>query len=208
MAAINNARGLVEYRHMMGHVCPRTRRYRVKADAISGAAQKFAGDLVTLVSGDTVAVYGAGGSAASVTPVGVIRAVYDSNGRPFTHQLPAGGPFIPASTAGWVEVNIDPWQTYLANADATVASTHVGQFVDVTANTASTAAGRSGFSVRLAGAANTATNALPLQIIAIGDNERDSLTDTGLTGGESNQDVEVRIAVHGFGVGNVSLKVR
>lgn len=207
MASINNARGFVEYRHLMGHVSPLTKRYRVKANAISGANQKFKGDPVTLVSGHSVAVFNAGGSAASIAPIGIIRAVYNSDGRPFTHNAPSGGAFIPASTAGWVEVNVDPFQTYLVNSDATLASTQIGQFVGVTANAVSTAAGRSGFSIALAGAANTATNALPFQIISISDFERDSLTSDGIVAGEANQDVEVRIAVHGFTL-SIDNKVR
>jgi len=207
MPSTNNARGLVEYRHLAGHTTPLTRRYRVKADAISGTNSKLKGDPVTLVSGHTVARYNAGGSAASIAPIGVIRAVYNSDGRPFTHNAPSSGPILPASTAGWVEVNIDPFQTYLVNADATVVSTMIGQFVGLTANTISTAAGRSGFSVALAGAANTATNAIPFQIISISDFERDTLTSDGIVGGEANQDVEVRIAVHGFTL-SIDNKVR
>lgn len=207
MPATNNARGLVEYRHLAGHTTPLTKRYRVDAAGISGANQKFKGDLVTLVSGHTVARFNAGGSAASIPPIGVVRAVYNSDGRPFTHNAPAGGAFIPASTAGWVEVNVDPFQTYLINADATITSTQIGQFSDVTANAVSTAAGRAGWSLVVANAANTATNILPLQIIGISDFERDTLTSDGIVGGEANQDVEVRIAVHGFNLG-VSDKVR
>lgn len=184
----NNPRGFVEHRHLGGSMCPATRRFKVKADGDSGAHQKFPGDPVALVSGQTVARIPAAATAAGLPILGVVRAVYDSNGRPFTHSLPSGGNFIPASTAGFVDVNVDPNQVYLVNTDATVVSTLIGQYVDVTANTANTAAGRSGFSIEVATGTNTAAATAPFQVIGIGPNNLD-----GIVGGESNQDVEVVI---------------
>lgn len=182
----NNPRGFVEHRNLGGNVNPATRRYRVKANGDSGTYQKFAGDPVTLVSGDTVGRLLAAATTASMPVIGVIRAVYDSAGKPFTHA----NMFIPSSTAGIVEVNIDPSQTYLVNTDATVTSTLIGQYVDVTANTPNTAAGRSGFSIEVATGTNTAAaNGVPFQVIAIGANNLD-----GIVGGENNQDVEVVLA--------------
>lgn len=181
----NNPRGFVETRHLTGAACPATRRYKVKADGNSGAHQKFAGDPVVLVSGNSVARIPAAATAAALPILGVIRAVYNSNGRPFTH----GDMFIPASTAGEVDVNIDPHQVYLVNTDATVVSTLIGQFVDVTANSPTTAAGRSGMTIEAATGTNTAAATVPFQVIGIGANNLD-----GITGGEGNQDVEVVIA--------------
>lgn len=190
----NNPRGFVEHRHLSGAVSPQTHWYKVKADGVSGSKQKFPGDPVVLVSGLSVAVIPATGTAASLPVLGVIRAVYNSDKRPLTFNQPSvGGPFLPASTAGWAEVNVDPFQTYLVNTEATVTSTLIGQFVDVTANTANTAAGRSGFTIKTASAANTADSSLPFQVIDIGANNLD-----GIIGGESNQDVEVIIANHAF----------
>lgn len=191
MATVNNPRGFVEYRHLGGSVCPATRTYRVKAD--KGHSQLFAGDPVILVSGDCVIRAQAAATAASLPIVGVVRSVLNSNGRPFTHSAPSGGQFIPASTAGFAEVNIDPFQTYLVNTDATVVSTLVGQYVDVTANTPNTAAGRSGFSIEVATGVNTAANTAPFQVIALGGGSLD-----GIVGGVNNQDVEVIIAQHTF----------
>ena len=96
-----------------------------------------------------------------------------------------------ASVAGWVEVNEDPHQTYLVNTDATVVSTLIGQFVDITANTPNTAAGRSGFSIEVATGTNTAGATVPFQVVGIGPDNLD-----GIIGGENNQDVEVIIADH------------
>lgn len=188
----NNPRGFVEFRHLNGHVSPRTQWYRVKADGASGAHQKFPGDPVELVSGQTVARIPAAATAAGLPILGVIRACYNSDRRPLTFNQPStGGPFLPASTAGWVEVNIDPFQTYLVNTDATVDSTLIGQFVDVTAGSANTAAGRSGMSIEVATGTNTAAATVPFQVIGIGPNNLD-----GIIGGENNQDVEVIIARH------------
>lgn len=193
--ATNNPRGFVECRHLGGHHSPSSRWYKVKANGYSGSHQKFKGDPVVLVSGQTVARITAVASADSRPVIGVIKAVYNSDKRPLTFNQPStGGPFLPASTAGWVEVNVDPGQTYMVNTDATVTSTLIGQFVDVTANAANTAVGRSGFSIEVATGTNTAAATVPFQVIGIGPNNLD-----GIVGGENNQDVEVIIAQHGWG---------
>lgn len=191
MPSVRNPRGFVEYRHLGGAARPATRTYRVKAD--HGHNQLFAGDPVVLVSGDCV-IRTVAGTTASLPILGVVRSVLNSNKRPFTHSAPSGGAFIPASTAGFAEVNIDPFQTYLVDCDATVVSTNVGQYVDITAGTPNTAAGRSGMSIKIASAVNTVSaNTVPFQIVAIGDDNLD-----GLVGGENNQDVEVIISNHVF----------
>jgi hypothetical protein len=194
----NNPRGFVEHRHQHGNVNPATRLRRVKANGTSGSHQKFAGDPVALVSGNTVARIPAAATAAALPVLGVIRAVYQDgtypHQRPLTHALPNGGQFLAASTAGWVDVNEDPHQTYLVNTDATVVSTLVGQFVDVTANSPTTAAGRSGFTLEVATGSNTAAATVPFQVVGIGANNLD-----GIIGGENNQDVEVIIARHAWG---------
>ena len=193
MATTNNPRGLVEYRKLgSGHCNTQTRWRRVKADSASGAHQKFAGDPVVLVSGDTVARIPVAQTAASLPILGVIRAVYNSDKRPLTHNLPSTGNFIPASTAGWVEVNEDPNQTYLCNTDATVVSTYIGQYVELTANTPNTAAGRSGFSVEVATGTNTAAATVPFQIVGLGPENIDGT----VAGGDNNQDVEIVIYNH------------
>lgn len=193
---VNTPRGLREHRHLGGAVCPATRRYRVKANGASGGGQKFAGDPVHLVSGNTVSkmtTTASGASGASLPLLGVIRAVYNSNGRPFTHSAPTGGSFIPASTAGFVEVNIDPNQTYVVSMNTTANSTHIGQYVELTAAAANTAAGRSGFMVELSAASNTAARTRPLQVIAI-----TSHTEADPAIGAHEQDLEVIIADHAF----------
>lgn len=196
----DNPRGFIEHRNLGGRVSPITRTRTVKAD--NNPHQIFPGDPVVLVSGNSVMRIPAAATAASLPVLGVVRAVLNSNGRPLTHSLPTGGVFLPVSTAGFVQVNEDPDQTYLVNTDATVVSTLIGQFVDVTANTPNTAAGRSGMSIEVATGTNTAGNTVPFQVIELGAN---NLEGVGLgenvaagvgVGGISNQDVEVVIARH------------
>jgi hypothetical protein len=183
----DNPRGFVEYRSLTGGHSP-ARKRRVKANQPHEIA---AGDPVVLVSGNTVTRIAVAATAASLPIVGVVREVLNSNGRPQTHNLPGTPNVLAASTAGWVTVNENPFQTFLVNTESTVLSTHIGQYVDVTANTPNSAAGRSGFSIQLAGASNTVAATLPFQIVAIGDNNLD-----GIIGGESFQDVEVIIHRH------------
>lgn len=195
--ATNNPRGFVEHKHLSGSLSPRTALRRVKAGGASGSHQKFPGDPVVLVSGNTVARIPVAGTAAALPVLGVIRSVLQDGdmheGRPFTHSLPTNGAFIPASTAGWVEVNEDPHQTYLVNTDATVVSTLIGQFVQATANTPTTAAGRSGMTIEVGTGTNTGAATVPFQVISLGANNLD-----GFVGGEGNQDVEVIIKRHAW----------
>lgn len=197
----DNPRGFVEHRNLAGRVAPITRTRRVKAD--NAPHQIFPGDPVILVSGNSVVRMPAVNTTASLPILGVVRAVMNANGRPLTHSLPTAGAFLPVSTAGYVQVNEDPDQTYLVNTDATVVSTLIGQFVDATANTPNTAAGRSGFSINVASGVNTASaNTVPFKVIELGANNlegvgRGESVAAGVgVGGISNQDVEVVIANH------------
>lgn len=193
--ALDDARGFVEFRHLGGAVCPSTYRYKIEQHGRSGQFAKFAGDPVVFASGQYVARASADNSGARPL-VGIIRAVYfDSTGRPkpATFSQPVTGPMLPASVNGWVEVNCDPMQTYIANTDTTVLGTHIGMFCGTTVGAANTAAGRSGFMIRIASCTNAPNGDVPFQIIGIAPTELDGLTQT-----EGNQDVEVRIAHHAF----------
>ena len=188
--ARNNPRGFVE--HYPANPAF-VRRYKAKADGLGATNEIRAGDPVLAISGQSIMRYAATATAASLPILGIVRAVYNSDGRPFTHNLPGSRNAIPASTAGIADVNCDPFQLYLVSTDSSVLSTLVGQFVDVTANVAGTAAGRSGFAVEISGAANTAAANRPFQVIHIAPNNLD-----GIVAGDNNQDVIVRIAQHAF----------
>jgi hypothetical protein len=189
----NNPRGLVEHRNLGGRVAPITRRRKTKAAHLNNAL--YAGDLVWRVSGDAVDRWPQTTVTAGAPPVlGVVRAVLNSDGRPFTHNLPSTPPRIPASTAGFVDVNEDPDQTYLISTDATATSGMVGLFGLVSANAPNTAAGRSGTILPIANTAVTASGGeYPVQVIGIGANNLD-----GWVANEANQDLEVIIANHAW----------
>ena len=210
--SINNPRGFVEYRHMSGNNSPLTRWRRVKADGASGSHQKFPGDPCVLVSGNSITRIPEAATAASLPILGVIRSVSNNDGRPLTFNQPSvGGAFLPASTAGWVEVNEDPHQTYLVNCDSSLLSTHIGQFIDVTAGSANTVAGRSGMSIEIATGINTAGPTVPFQVVEIGANNLDR--PNAFISTDNNQDAEVRIAYHAWTLptlvsGAVEAKIR
>lgn len=194
----NNPRGFIESGGLHGPISPITRTRKVKA---ANALSIFPGDPVVLVSGNTVARIPAAATAASLPVLGVVRAILNSNGRPLTHNLPATGNYLPASTAGYVQVNEHPEQVYTVNTDATVVSTLIGQYVEVTAAAANSAAGISGISIEVATGTNTAANTVPFQVVGLSPNNLGGAAGTGQLAdgfipGEANQDVEVIIAQH------------
>lgn len=91
----------------------------------------FIGQAVTLSSGKVVEH-----TSTSTTPVlGVVRAVYSSTkNRPLTHNLPSTGNYIPASTAGFVDVMDDPRTVFRVVADAGVSAGNIGHLCDITAS--------------------------------------------------------------------------
>jgi hypothetical protein len=201
--ATDDPRGFVECRHLGGAVTPSTYRYPIEADGGRSAQfAKYAGDPFVLASGQYVA-RGSADNSGGVPLIGVARALYyNSNGKPksMTFGQPNNGPVLPASVAGWAEINVDPFQTYLANTDTTVLGTNIGQYVGTTVGSPNTAAGRSGFMIKISTATNSANVTTPWQIIGIAPTELDGLTQT-----EGNQDVEVKIAYHAFATLNLSV---
>lgn len=149
----------------------------------------FKGDPVYIAENGTgaIQVYIGGLASANTVPLlGVVTAVYDSNGKPFTHSLPGGGPFIPASTAGFVMVQDDPDTIFEAQLDVSASPSMIGQFVNCSAGAAVTAAGLSG--MELTGVVVTAAGE-PFQIMGLSPSELDEL------GGSGNK-VLVKISNH------------
>lgn len=193
--ATNNPRGFVAAKALHGGGRSVTQRYKVSAD---NATALFPGDLVALnAQGGVESWITADNSAlATADPVlGVVKAVYDTNGKPLTHSQPTKGPFLDASTGGYVEVYTDPDQIYIANASATCIQAYIGTFAPVSFGASNSAAGRSGWGVDLGSTVGSAVGNTPLRVIGIA--EFDAFPD--LTNGQAaNNDVYVQIADHAF----------
>lgn len=187
--ATNNPRGFVPVNSLDGRTDFSHRRYAVSANNPTAI---FIGDPVELNDGNVRVIDTSGASAGERGILGIVRAVYDSNEKPLTHSLPTNGQFIDGSTAGFVDVVDDPEVLFLVNSDATASQSMIGQFVRATAGTPSSAAGRSGFSLRLADTTNTSVGHR-FKIVSVGPNELIS----GRAGQfANNQDIVVQISDH------------
>ena len=211
MAITNNARGFVEFRHLGGGCNPKTHLYRARQTSQGSPAVIRAGDPVVLVSGNRVARMTSDGTVAFPL-VGVVRAVYSNTGgnrgvaRPLTHSLPGSAPVIAQAGDGWVEVNIDPFQTYIANTDVTASDVGVGLYFGTTVHNTGTAQGRSGFGIEID------STALPSwdhqwQVIDFSPLELDRIMTPAGGLADLNADYEVKIAVHAFNYVMVSAGV-
>src|SRR3990167_10474012 len=143
---VNDPRGFVPSPHLSGRIDFSHNQMRVSGN---NPTSIFVGDPV--FRGADGKIRRIATSAVSVgdrAPIGVVRAVYNSDGRPLTHNLPDTGQFVPASTAAFVDVCDDPDVIFLVNADSAVSQADIGNFVRATAGPANTALGRSGFQIR------------------------------------------------------------
>lgn len=150
-----NPRGFVPCRKLGGHVSFATREYQVSAN---NPTQIFPGDPVYLTSDGNVRRVKTSGVATAngFAVLGIVRGVKNTNRRPLTHSQPTQGPFLPASTAGFVDVIDDPDVTYIVNCDASLLDSNIGSFVSISAGAANTAAGISGISIKLSEATASA----------------------------------------------------
>ena len=186
----NNPRGLVPHRHLHGMVSFRTGRYIVSAN---NPTAMFIGDPVELGADGHVRVIDTSAPSANERGIlGVVRSVYDSNQRPLTHSLPATGQFLDGSTAGFVDVVDDPDVVYLINSDTTAVQADIGQYVRVTAGSANSVVGISGFSLRMADVTASSVGHR-FMIVRTGSNELD-----GVDSFTDQRDLEVIISDHHF----------
>jgi len=153
----------------------------------------FIGDPVELHSDGKVRLIDTSTPSVNVRGVlGIIGGVLDSNERPLTHNLPATGQFIDGSTAGFVDLYEDPDALFVINSDATSQADHIGQYVRVTAGSANSVVGISGFSLRIADTTASSVGHR-FQIVDVAPSEQIQ----GRAGQFSaNQDMLVRIADH------------
>lgn len=196
--ALKGPSGFVECRHLGGAINPSTLTYRIgENEGRSSQFKKYAGEPAVLASGRYIARASADNSGA-LPLIGVIRAIYTDSGdmpKPTTFNMPVAGPVLNASVAGWADVNVDPFQTYIAATDTTATGTNIGQFCGTTVGAANTVAGISGFMIRIASCTNAPNGDVPFQIIGFAPND---LERRGV--GAGNNGVEVRIARHALNI--------
>ncbi len=179
-------------RHLHGLTSFNIDRYPVSANH---SKSMFPGDVVELLGDGNIRVVDT--SAVSVNErgtLGVVARVHNSNDRPLTHNLPATGNYLPASTAGWAYVYSDPDIVYVADADGTASAGNTGMFVRVTAGAGTTAAGISGMGVKMVDSSASSVGHR-FRILGVSPAERLGPSGTEFQGGN---DVEVIIADHEF----------
>ena len=182
---VNDPRGFVPLRSLHGHTSFVTRQYPVSSN---NPTTIFPGDPVTLnASGNVIRITTSAVSVNAPPVLGVVAAVLNSDRRPQTFTQPTRGPYLPASTAGFVDVYDDPDMTFLVNADSAASQNDIGRFVRVTAGAPNTAAGISGFSLLMVQATGSSVGHR-FRILALGPNEDRTFS--------ANNDMEVMIADH------------
>lgn len=145
--ATSNRRGFVPSRHLTGGTgAPRSKLYIAKETRATPLA---IGDAVKhdATTGGIVAL-----TAATADParyIGVVRALYDTNKRPLTHNLPGTAAFLPTSVAGFADVVDDPDMTFIVECDTSVGNTNIGAAAWVVVTAMNTAAGVSKMHVTL-----------------------------------------------------------
>jgi hypothetical protein len=150
-------RGFVPVRSLGSSLGGGTRRYRTRA---KNGVPIFVGDVVVAVSAATGLavtpfVAATDGTVAAGGVLGVVQSVYDSNKKPYVFAQPTRGPYIPASTDGYVDVIIDPNQTYIACVNGTASGGMAGQYGVIDTTVAGTAYG---ISPMMVGVATTTNN--------------------------------------------------
>lgn len=147
----------------------RSRRYRVDTD---NGHDLFIGHACVLSSG---AVQECTSSPAAATPVlGVIKCLYDTNGKPLTFN--STGIYLASATRGYADVIDDPNVVFSAVINATASSAMIGKLCDIVAS--GSGVPRTGISKMTLDAtsvaAETSANAiaLPFKIVGLSDTER------------------------------------
>ena len=151
---IANDKGLWPVGHLAGN---RSFQQRLLPTRGKNPTQLRIGDVVTYaVSGAVRRISDAVSGGDTPLVWGVVGSVYNANRRPFTFSQPDAGPYIPASTNGFVGVYEDPHIIYGGNMSATASFLDFGKFVSIRVCAPNTAAGRSGMGVSRVDIASTA----------------------------------------------------
>ena len=190
VSARNNPRGFEPAQSLGGGQFFQTRRYKVSAD--NGAAI-FPGDLVMLGPQGGVQGWTDASAIGAMDPaLGVVKALYDTNGKPLTFSQPTNGPFLDASTEGYAEVYDNPDAVFVANASASFATSNLGHFAALTVGVDNSAAGISGQGVTL-GTTASSVGGHPFMVMGLA--EADGFPDQEAAGARNN-DVYVKITDH------------
>ena len=158
----SNRRGFVPSRHLTGGTgAPRSKLYIASETRATPLA---IGDAVShdATTGGILAM--TAGTAAGDRFVGVVRALYDSNKRPLTHNLPGTAAYLPTSVAGYADVVDDPDMTFVVECDTSVGNTNIGQAVFIVTTAMNTAVGVSKMHVTLT---TVAGSPIPFKIVGI-----------------------------------------
>ena len=175
--------GFVPCRSLTGGQTFRTGMYQTSTNLVRTLG---IGDPIVAVSGYVQRWTTANASSF----VGVVRAVYNSNKRPTTFNQPTLGPYLPASTAGWVEVYDDPHITYTVECVTSIGQSLMGLPTDVNISALTSATGISGFHLQTATASDISGN---FRIIGLAPSE---LAVTAA--GSPNNRVEVAVVLHAY----------
>lgn len=125
-----NPRGFKAIQGLIGNSDQNLKQFEVSA-----ASDKayFPGGVVRLKSNGKVTHLAA--SASAQTALGVVTGVYSKSddGKPqaLTFNQPTGGTYLSTAQTGFVLVNLNPNQEYLASLDVSASAGLVGQTVDV-----------------------------------------------------------------------------
>jgi hypothetical protein len=159
--ATSKRRGFVPSRHLTGGTgAPRSKLY----EAVETRSTPLAiGDAVTLdAAGAVIALTNA--TADTARFLGVVRALYNTDKRPLTHNLPNTAAFLPTSVAGFVDVMDDPDMTFIVECDTSVGLSNIGQAVFIVVTAMNTAVGVSRMHVTLT---TVAGSPVPFRIIGL-----------------------------------------
>ncbi len=175
-------RGFVPARSQTGGGgAPRSKLYPTNTDLVQPLG---IGDPVCMINGYVQRWTTANASAF----LGIVRACYDANKKPLTFSLPNQAPYLPASTAGWVDVMDDPDQALVIECAASVGQSMIGGFATVEISAVNTNTGISNFFAAGVTAAD-ATGAF--RVVGLAPSE------TATTAaGSPNNDIEVLPVLH------------
>lgn len=152
-----------------------TRRFPVSCPAATGL---YLNDVAIPVADGKIEAY------AGTGPVlGVVTALYDSDGNVLTFSQPSGGPFLAAGSTGFADVIVGEDTVFTAAVDATAASTAVFANINVSAAPGTNASGLSGHILKQSTISTSAD--LPFKIL----------------GGAPNDETQLGSATDGFGSG-------